>query len=508
MPTTDVDRVQRQLAELRATKARWTADESLAWLDFEGFYKDLNIDLPGPALSYCTLTIEGLAETEAVADPGGDPAPDGRPSTLLLLHPVDVTDAELTSSNVPEYDHPEWSPGISYAMGDKVIRAGTHRIYESAADGNQGNSPDGDSGLWIDIGPTNRWAMFDQALGTATSLNDGITVVLAAPAIRAVALLDVVGSSVRVQGPGYDRTQAVGDGAILFGDLPGGPGDVTVTIAGAGSVAVGTLLIGKLAALGDTGADASAGITDFSRKERDDFGEWTIVPRSWSKTMSVKALIRTDAVDLVANRIAAARARPSLWIGAENLDCLTIYGFFRGFSIEAAANVSVLSLDVEGLSEAAPIGGGLPPVSWPDIVDSDPARPKPEDGATVGGTIGENVKDDAGNVVPPEDIITSQGTAFNTSRIGPFTTAEFTGKVAAAEAQIADLLGTWTSGTAIVAAALAAKNAAEAAEANAQQARDDASDAAGAADAARIAAQTSATSADGSATSAAGSASA
>lgn len=459
LPTADVDRVQRRLAELRATAARWTADPRFAWLDFRGFYKDLSLDLAVPPLSYCTLTVEGLAETETVEDAGGDPAPDGCASTLLLLQPVDVTDAVLLSSNVPEYDHPEWSPGISYAKGAKVIRGAVHRIYESAADDNEGNDPAGASGLWIDIGPTNRWAMFDQALGTATSLNDGVTVTLSSGAIRAIALLDVVGATVRVQGPGYDRTQAVGTGAVLFGDLPGGPGDVIVTIAGAGSVAVGTLLAGKLAPLGITGADPSAGITDYSRKERDDFGEWTVVPRSWSKTMATKAVIRTDAVDLVANRIAAVRARPSLWIAAENLDCLTVYGFFKTVSIEVGANVSVLSLSVEGLSEAAPLSPGLPAPNWPDIVDSDPERPKPEDGATVGGTIGDDIKDGTGNVVSPEDLLTSLGISADTVKVAGVDGNDLLNAISTAQDEIDGLIETYGETAAASAAAQEARDA-------------------------------------------------
>ncbi|MGB3793441.1 MAG: hypothetical protein WA978_11965 [Sphingopyxis granuli] len=150
-----------------------------------------------------------------------------------------------------------------------------------------------------------------------------------------------------------------------------------------------------------------------------------------------------------------------------------------------------------------PVTAGLS--TYPDGTPLEDLQPA-EAGATDGGVLGDednpgNITDAEGNPVTADDVVTSRGTAFNTSRIGPFTTAEFTGKMAAAEAQIAELLGTWTSGTAIVAAA-------QLAEVNAQQARDDASDAADAADAARIAAQTSATSADGSATSAAGSASA
>ena len=81
LPFAAVDALQRRLADLRATAAMWVADDRFDSLKVNGFYKDFSIDLAVPPLSYCTLTIEGLAETEAFADPGGDPASAGQGST-------------------------------------------------------------------------------------------------------------------------------------------------------------------------------------------------------------------------------------------------------------------------------------------------------------------------------------------------------------------------------------------------------------------------------------------
>lgn len=351
LPFDAADGVQRRLAELSGTSARWVADDRFAWLNAEGFYKDCTLDLATPPLSFCTLTVEGLAEQEVVADPGGDPAPDGATSTLQVLEPVTLTSAMLTASTVPENDQPEWLAGMNYPQGVRVIKATTHRVYESVAP-TTGDDPAGASGKWIEVGPTNRWAMFDQALGTATSAAGSIAVTVSAGIVNAVALLDVVAATVRVQAGAYDRTIAVGAGAITFLDLPASSAPVTVTIAGSGQVSAGTLLVGNRRALGITEASPTAGITDYSRKEVDDFGEVTVVQRGWSKRMTARSLIRTDALDVVANRVAAVRALPSLWMGQAGLDSLTVYGFFKGFSIEVGENVSKLSLTIEGLSKA------------------------------------------------------------------------------------------------------------------------------------------------------------
>ena len=379
VPFDDVDELQRRLTDLRATPAQWIADDRFAALAFRGFYKEFEIDHAVPPLSYCTLMVEGLASTEQLVDGGTDPAPIGQASTLQLIQPADIKDATLVASTIAETDRAEWSAGVSYALGAQVIKAATHRIYESAVAANAGDDPAAASGKWIDIGPTNRWAMFDQALGTTSSAAGSIAVTLNAAA-RAIALLDVVAATVRVQATGYDRTIAASAGAITFLDLPAGTNQVTVTIAGAGTVSVGTLLLGRLVALGVAEASPTSGITDYSRKQVDDFGDVSIVERASAKRMTAKALIRTDALDLVANRIAAVRARPSLWIGQAGIDSLTIYGFFKDFSIEAGEGVSKLSLSIEGFSTAAkvePLG-----VEWQNVKDTNPAKPKPADGAT------------------------------------------------------------------------------------------------------------------------------
>lgn len=355
LPFDTVDAVHRRLADLRAAPALWVADDRFVWLSLYGYYKDFDIDLGTPPLSRCTLSVDGLAETGNVNDDGSDPAL-GQASTLQLLQPISVTDAVLVGSQVTENDAPEWAGGATYGKGARVVRAATHRIYESLQAGNAGRTPESEPAWWLDVGPTNRWAMFDQALGTATSRNGGLEVTLNVGAANAVSLIDLVGDTVRVRANGYDQTQAVRPGALTFTGLPGS-GQVTINVSGA-QAAVGTLLIGRMVGLGVTEAAPTAGITDFSRKEIDDFGAVTVVERGFSKRMTARALIRSDALDLVADRIAKVRARPSLWIGQSGVDAITIYGFVKDFDIEVGTSTNKLSLTVEGLTKAAPIATG------------------------------------------------------------------------------------------------------------------------------------------------------
>ena len=468
--TDAVDALQRRLAGLRARAVEWVADDRFDSLSFTGFYKEFAIDLAIPPVSFCTLTIEGLAESETAADTGADPATDGRASTLKLLQPVSINDAVLSSSSVPENDFPGWSATATYALGARIIRG--HRIHESAAAGNKGNDPLTSVGKWIDIGPTNRWAMFDEALGSITQASTSITVYLnRTDAVNAIALLDVTGTSVRVVTQGYDRVLPVtaSPGMATFLDLPEGQSQVMVRISGTGTVSAGTLLMGRIVGLGTTEAAPTAAIIDYSRKDTDDFGDVTVVERAWAKRMDVRALVRSDAVDLVTQRVASVRARPCLWVGDDGLETLTIYGFFKDFSASIDERVSTISLSVEGLSTAGKVEPLIGDISWSDIVDDDPAHPKPEDGATVGATPDQ---------VDQIDQATSDVAAAKA-------------RMEQAEQDIADLFETYGDSVSAAQSALAAANSAQTAqdaEDNAQQARDQASEARTAAEQASTAA--------------------
>lgn len=316
---------------------------------------------------------------------------------MKVIPPIAITDAILSSSSVAETDHAEWSSGTTYPAGARVIKTATHKVYESVAAGNIGHDPASDAAAWITVGATNRWAMFDEAVGSATEATGSIVVTLAPGACDAIALLDTDADTVRVQSvvsgsPVYDETQTRGPGrsSLLFLDIPSDPAAVvTVTLSASGPsvpVEVGTLIVGTMIDLGLTEAGPSIGINDFSRRDTDDFGVTTVVERGWAKRMSIRSKVATDEVDAVQNRIASLRAKPALWIGEEGYDSLVIYGFFKDFSIDLPlATVSFCTLTIEGLTKATPLPATT--VDWDNVTGSG----KPEDGATVGAPAGTTV---------------------------------------------------------------------------------------------------------------------
>lgn len=282
---------------------------------------------------------------------------------MKYLRPIAVTPAMLVSSNIMETDAPAWAAATTYAAGARVISTATHRVYESAIAGNVGQDPAAGGAAWIDLGPTNRWAMFDAAPTTRSSRATPLRVTLAPDQpVTAVAVLEPIATSVRVivTADGvttYDRTEAgslngVPRSAITFLDLPWVAGaQVEVRLnADAGDASAGSVLIGSVTDLGTTETDPTLSLSDFSRRETDDFGVTTVVERAWSKRITARSLVDSALVDAVQRRLAAIRAVPVLWIGDEAFESLTLFGFYKDFSLDLQLGTKCYcSLTIEGL---------------------------------------------------------------------------------------------------------------------------------------------------------------
>ncbi len=297
---------------------------------------------------------------------------------MKVLIPTPATNATFVSSTIAETDYTAWASGTTYALGARVISTTTHRIYESVAGSNVGHDPVTTTGFWTDIGPTNRWAMLDQAVGTQSVGTGTIDVTLAPGRVDSLAVIDTTADTVQVivtvDGTAlFDQTRSTNAAGGVIADwytyftaetgrvnslvIDGLPSyanaQVRVILTGdnpSGPVSAGTLLVGKSVSLGITEAGPSIGITDFSRKETDQFGVTTVVERSWAKRMTLRSLIETSAVDGIQRTLAGTRAKPALWIGEDGYDSLTVYGFFKDFSVDLALpTISYCSLSIEGL---------------------------------------------------------------------------------------------------------------------------------------------------------------
>ena len=291
-----------------------------------------------------------------------------------------ISDAMLISSNAPETDQPEYAAGTSYALGAFVQRsvAGVHRVYKSAVASNLGNTPELSTTQWIDQGPTNRWACFDQVIGTATALASPLTITIAPGQVDALALLELVGSSVTVTMTSasesgatvYSRTVSLDATVVLdyydyfFADYeqrttvvltdlpPYGDGQITITLTGPDTVKLGMLAVGKQIDIGDVQLGAKAGIKSYSTKITDSFGKTKVNKLPNAKRPSFVLWVDKAAFNRVYRKLAKYDAQLCIWIGSQDPDYaegLIACGIYKDFQLEATYKKACLcSLEIEG----------------------------------------------------------------------------------------------------------------------------------------------------------------
>lgn len=310
-------------------------------------------------------------------------------SVFTIIRPIAVDDTNLLSSSLAENDYAQWNSSTTYSIGDRVIVIDNgaspieyvHKIYESLENTNTNFYPPNQPTKWIEVGPTNKWAVFDESGGTKSVGTTSMSWTIATGRIDSVAFLEMENvTSVQVQGyspsegsPGivFDETYNLPDGAVvtnwfeyffstislqselivsdipLYQDL-----ELTITVNGADQISVGNIILGLSTEIGITSLGARSGIVDYSRKEVDTFGRATLVKRRFSKRMNIDILLDNSSVDSIQYLLSDLRATPTLWVAAKGTyEALTIFGFYRDFSIDIAyPNQSLCSLEIEGLT--------------------------------------------------------------------------------------------------------------------------------------------------------------
>jgi hypothetical protein len=113
---------------------------------------------------------------------------------------------------------------------------------------------------------------------------------------------------------------------------------------------VGEIIIGNKETLGDTQYTPSVGIIDYSVKEVDTYGNYTVQERAYSKRLTCTTVILNTALDATYNTLAGVRAMACVWVGSELYASMIVYGFYKDFSIILSyKNFSLCELEIEGL---------------------------------------------------------------------------------------------------------------------------------------------------------------
>lgn len=303
---------------------------------------------------------------------------------MIVIPPLKLTPTN-TISTVPEPSTGEtvWVAATNYNVGQRAIRVETHRIYECRVAGASATLPENDPAKWLDVGPTNKWAMFDNMRSQQTKNLDSMTVTITpGERVTALALLGLeaqkvtvtmtVGSTI-IYGPvvrGMSGRITTTWSQYFFGhfdyipslllqELPPANGAViTILIENISgqNVACSEVVVGNKIFLGHAQYNAESDSLNFSKIERNDFGESLLLARRTVPKVNVDLMSDKSLVPQIRKTRIDLNAVPALWSAMDDqyddpfFEAVFIYGIYKQFTINLSGpSYATVTLELEEL---------------------------------------------------------------------------------------------------------------------------------------------------------------
>lgn len=294
------------------------------------------------------------------------------------------------NSNHPPASSPTWWKKIgtvyqefdnakTYGVNDRVQIAADRLVYQSSASANVGNAPAASPAKWSLVGVTNRWAMFDEKVGTQTQAPDEIKVSwTVAGRANALAFLNLDAASIRYRQIAPDATVLI-DETITLSSASGinslfayytnpiirktdtaiegmtfvAGCTIEVTVSNPGKAAkIGALVVGRFTKIGGTQYGAQLSFVDYSKYSEDSWGNLDLKPGAYRKRLVADVMMDGGYVDEFQRLMASRRGKFTVFWGADQYSSTLIYGFPKlGDTVIAYPNQSIASLTLEGLAQ-------------------------------------------------------------------------------------------------------------------------------------------------------------
>jgi len=308
---------------------------------------------------------------------------------MKIIPPLPITDERLTASSIPEPDasvgEVAWVASTAYTTGIIRIRTTTHRRYLALTNHTSSTPPENDLINWADIGPTNRYALFDTERNTASTVTGTSITFALNPGGRTQALclfglknIEMVTVTARDGAGGpivYTRSMNLSTrtttswSTYFFGafsnresvvilDLPPILNiriEVALTRGTSGMMSAETAAIGTPVDIGDAQYGAQSDILDFSRIERDQFGNATLIRRKNVPVLSAQIFADKAKVPAIRALRDTYAATPLVFLALNDgsddyFDALALVGIYKRMTIAVEYPQHVLlNLECEGL---------------------------------------------------------------------------------------------------------------------------------------------------------------
>lgn len=306
------------------------------------------------------------------------------------LAPIQIEADMITASSLAAEDpNPVWSSASAYAVGDRVYKASTHRVYEAAQTmtagagakdpeipANQYNAA-GVITYWIDADPTNKFALFDpevntQTVGTGTTLSYTITpgyfngfalFGLDADSID-VTVKDAPGGNLIYSFNGPLEGSAPADYYEYFFDRfkpqtqfiatgidPYNAAEITLTLTKlSGGPKIGMFAIGDMRPLGVPKRGASVEPIDYSRVVTDSFGRTRTKKGHNATGLVISCRMNIEDANTVLDTVKELLGIPVVVVGstATMYEALTVFGLMSARQQYDDFGEPVINITVKG----------------------------------------------------------------------------------------------------------------------------------------------------------------
>ena len=297
---------------------------------------------------------------------------------------LSVVDGDITYSTYSSVDGINWQVYDldminigSYKIGDEVIVKNTHKVYRAIKNAIFTYPPDNsqDGGDWIEVSPTNRWAMFDGEINTKSRSANGHTVNLTPSylfdSVSVFGCKNVTEVRLTVRNSAnaiiFQRNEDMNDliAALEWQQDPLNPdlfSEVTIdgipTAAGAkielqfigSNIEVGLVRYGLSREIGESLSGLSQNYFDYSKVEYNDFGKLIYQERPIVKLNTYNILVEREKTRSVDRLINSYRGQNLVWSGSTgNGETLVTYGRSqRSPLVYEYPNINELEITVRG----------------------------------------------------------------------------------------------------------------------------------------------------------------
>lgn len=300
---------------------------------------------------------------------------------MIVIPPFLLTTSNTTSTVAePSAGEVVWNAATNYAVGQVVIRTETHRKYECQSAGVSATPPENEPTKWLDVGPTNKWAMFDNLRSQATTSPGSMTITISpGRRVDSLALLGVKANKVTItmtyngevvytteRNMGARNTTTWSQyffgefkyvSSLLLQDLPSYANSVITILFEndpALNVECSEVVVGNKIFLGYAQYDAVSDSLNFSRIERDEFGGSILKPRRTVPKVNVSVWADKYLVNQIRDARTDLNAVPALWSALDQnyedpyYEALLIYGIYKQFEINISGpSLAVVNLELE-----------------------------------------------------------------------------------------------------------------------------------------------------------------